>query len=151
MTLVATAESVIPSRFSDGRIMRVQRQGVVQRDGVARSRSAVQMECASSHASRHGGRLRLTRRGRAVVLVAAALCLLLVGFGRMGAQASGTHAPREVVVHTVVSGETVWAIAQSVTAQGADVRDTIVTIGELNGMSDSHIEPGETLILPKAS
>ncbi len=94
------------------------------------------------------GRLRLTRRGRLVVWAVVALCLVVMGLGRMGAQATGANAPREVLVHTVVSGETVWDIARAVTAPGDDVRDTIVAIGELNDMDDPHIEPGQTLVLP---
>lgn len=95
------------------------------------------------------GPLRLTRRGRIVVVVAALVALLaaLVALGpSVIATADGSAAsPRTVTVHP---GETLWDIAGRVNPDG-DVRDTIDDIAELNGVSDAgSLEIGTELSVP---
>jgi hypothetical protein len=94
------------------------------------------------------GRLRLTARGRAVVvglvvLVGAVLML------RAPLAAAGPALPG-VPVHavTVSSGETLWGLASSVTGPGEDVRDVLDRIVELNALSDSTVHPGQQLLVP---
>jgi len=95
-----------------------------------------------------GGHVRLTQRGRLTIfLTAVAVCLLAV-FGHAAASADAPSAPTEVSVHVVVSGETLWSVARSMTPAGSDVRDTIIQIQELNGISGSDLAIGQQLLLP---
>ena len=94
------------------------------------------------------GVLRLTRRGRVVLL------LLLVGLAfvafstaRTATQAgTGPAAPatRYVTVHP---GETLWQIARSV-APADDPRDTVDRIRDLNGLDTTVVQAGQRLVVP---
>jgi len=91
--------------------------------------------------------LRLTRRGRVVLVLLAALVLVLAA--RVGvAVASGPGEPVEVRVHVVSSGETLWGLAQGVAAPGEDLRDVVSRLVELNGLSSSGVQAGQKLLLP---
>ena len=82
---------------------------------------------------------------RVVVLLTvavAALFLLLAGQVDAGDSAVLTQE------HVVRSGETLWEIAGSHTADGADVRDTVDDIKAINVLDDSTIFPGDRLIIP---
>jgi nucleoid-associated protein YgaU len=93
--------------------------------------------------------LRLTRRGRVVVLIVVLLAAL-GAFATWGAPAASTdvvHHPKTVTV-IVSPGETVWDIAQRVAPQ-ADTRSTVAEIEELNSLSDAgSIRVGEPLYVP---
>lgn len=91
--------------------------------------------------------LRLTRRGRAVLVL---LGLLVVVAGVLGGQAvaDGPERAVEVVTHAVQSGETLWQIAAGVTAPGEDVRDVVAELQELNGLADGSLVAGQVLLLP---
>jgi nucleoid-associated protein YgaU len=93
--------------------------------------------------------LRLTRRGRAVVVVGA----LLLGSGALfSAQAAQAEAPVSSVAvsaHTVRSGDTLWSVASTVAGPGEDVRDVVAEIIRLNGMSDSSLTVGQMLLIPE--
>ena len=95
------------------------------------------------------GPLRLTRRGRVVVVCAALLVLLgaLVALGpSVLATADGDDRTRTVTVHP---GETLWDIAGRVNPDG-DVRDTVEDISELNGISDAGaLQIGAELSVPR--
>jgi LysM domain len=97
--------------------------------------------------------VRLTRRGRAV-LVTVAAAMLLAGFwitaGRgqeAGASLPGAAPaqPRE----TVIAGDrdTLWAIAVR-TRPGVDPRITVQRLIDINELNDGIIQPGQRLILP---
>lgn len=98
------------------------------------------------------GPVRLTRRGR-VVLVALAATLLLVGFwvtaGR-GQEAGASPSvapsrPREAVI--AGDHDTLWAIAVR-TRPEVDPRITVQRLIDINGLDDGVIQPGQRLTLP---
>ncbi len=93
--------------------------------------------------------VRLTRRGRAVVVllvVAAALCL----FAARGGPAVSTdvvHHPKTSSV-VVSPGETVWDIARRA-APGSDPRQVVSEIENLNSLTDpGAIRVGQPLFVP---
>ena len=96
----------------------------------------------------HPGRLRLTRRGRIVVVALfVVLCFVAFSLGRTSSQAS-THPGRPATrAVTVEPGETLWQIAKAV-EPGADPRDTVDRIRELNGLSSAPVQAGQRLIVP---
>ncbi|HWL37669.1 MAG TPA: LysM peptidoglycan-binding domain-containing protein [Frankiaceae bacterium] len=103
---------------------------------------------SSPSTERSPERLRLTRRGRLLLLLTFAT-LLLVAFslGRTSADAGSSPAvPRPVTV--VQPGETLWAIARRV-APGTDPRATIARLTELNDLGARPIVAGQRLVLPR--
>lgn len=99
-------------------------------------------------------RLRLTRRGRAVVRLAVLLLGLLVtavvvlGSGRV-ARADESATPVPVAYHVVQPGESLWQIAGRV-APGEDRRDTVARIVELNALESGSLEAGRRIAVPVA-
>ncbi|GAA2413553.1 hypothetical protein GCM10010191_24170 [Actinomadura vinacea] len=117
---------------------------------------------AGSLNGRHSGRkateppLRLTRRGRAVLIgfIAAVLLVLFWLTAALGANAGGAGggAPPEGASgrgETVVvePGETLWDIARRDDPEG-DPRVTVRRIADLNGLSDAIVQPGQHLRMP---
>ena len=97
--------------------------------------------------------VRLTARGRLALLVASSVFLLLVVLfsGQLSADA-GTSAGqqgRATGVVVVQPGETLWQIAREVAPQ-ADPRETVALIRSLNGLDDSSIEAGQSIVVPMA-
>ena len=94
---------------------------------------------------------RLTRRGRAVVVLVVALLLLLAfSLGRVAPSASTSpqsRPPRQVVV--VQPGDTLWGIAVA-SAPAVDPRVTIERILDLNGLPGPAVRAGQSLVLPRA-
>jgi predicted metal-binding membrane protein len=93
--------------------------------------------------------LRLTRRGRAVVL---ALLVLLASLASAvlfttasRADEPVTGAPPTVVVE---SGDTLWDIAARV-MPGRDGDVAVAELRRLNGLRDSVLQPGEVLSVPR--
>ncbi|HEY3923550.1 MAG TPA: LysM peptidoglycan-binding domain-containing protein [Acidothermaceae bacterium] len=95
------------------------------------------------------GHIRLTRRGRLALLVAAVLCLL-VGFslGNTLSFTAGSISP-PAASHSIVvqPGQTLWGIATQV-APHADPRATIQQIIVLNHLPSTGVQVGETLAVP---
>jgi LysM repeat protein len=95
------------------------------------------------------GHIRLTRRGRLALLVAAVLCMLL-GFSLGSALSStaGTISP-PAASHSIVvqPGQTLWGIATQV-APRADPRATVQQIIVLNHLASTGVQAGETLAVP---
>lgn len=93
--------------------------------------------------------LRLTRRGRVVlVLLAMFLVAPMVTWGAT-AVASSPGEPTEVRVHAVQPGESLWGFAQEIAKPGEDVRHAVGRLQELNQMSSGTLRVGELLLLPK--
>ncbi|MCL3860152.1 LysM peptidoglycan-binding domain-containing protein [Actinotalea sp. K2] len=94
------------------------------------------------------GGLRLTARGRLVVicLTAAVVVAGMLGGGRAEAGAVGPGT--QVTTHTVVGGETLWGIARSVSAPGQDLRDAVDDLVALNGLSSSALRVGQQIVVP---
>lgn len=93
--------------------------------------------------------VRLTRRGRLVVLVACLLAALavsvLVGAHSTATREGGTPAPTSTVV--VGSGDTLWEIAAEV-AEPGEVRAMVHRIAKLNALSGSSLQVGQELAVP---
>ena len=124
---------------------------------------------ASWSADRAGGTVRLTARGRAllVVLLGVAVAILAVAVlfvvgARMAAadtaavvpEAGGPVQPGAVLAarglahpHVVVAGDTLWDLATALDP-AADPRVTIDRIQRLNGLAGSDLVIGRTLWLP---
>ena len=100
------------------------------------------------HVSAHP-RLRLTRRGRAVIAALVALPLVLafvlLALNEGGATAtSGAEAP---VTVTVQAGESLWSLAGSL-APAANPADVVADILAINSLDSASVQPGQILIVP---
>jgi LysM repeat protein len=64
--------------------------------------------------------------------------------------ANSVHAnnPIETVTHRVLSGDTLWDIANEHTAPGDDVRKTVRAIKQINELDGGMIHPGQHLFVP---
>jgi hypothetical protein len=117
--------------------------------------TAHEIECVRRGWTGPGGGVRLTRRGRLVLVVLAVLILLAglwmtAGHGaaagtakRHGASPSG----RAVEVVTVGARDTLWDIAAR-NRPAVDPRITVQRIIDLNALPDAIIQPGQRLALP---
>jgi len=97
-------------------------------------------------------RLRMTVRGRRVLVVLAAIPLAAgIGFAALSggsANASGeTVATASFETVTVLPGDTLWAIAQTV-APNVDPRDAMHEIQKLNALAGSSLQAGQQLAIP---
>jgi hypothetical protein len=98
--------------------------------------------------------LRLTRRGRIVVAVAAALVLAALSLVIAGtAQATNhplsSHAAQQGLAQvTVHPGQSLWSVAESADP-GADTRAVIQQIIELNGLAGNVVFAGQQLWVPR--
>lgn len=98
-------------------------------------------------------RLRLTRRGRVVITLAAGLPFALgAAFSALnGGDAVATADQRAVDFSyvTVESGQSLWAIAEQVAPQ-VDPREVVDDIIGLNGLDDAAVQPGQRIAVPVA-
>jgi hypothetical protein len=107
----------------------------------------------SPHAPRTThGHVRLTRRGRLVVLAFALLAVLAVGVllasGSVATDRPGTPEPTRVI--TVDAGQTLWDIAAGLAADG-DVRSMVDHIEHLNALDSGMLVAGQRLVVPVGS
>jgi LysM domain. len=117
-------------------------------------RRSVQAQGLSAQGSsaQASARLRITRRGKAVIAVLVATPLIVIaalfGPGALGAAAGtqGSHVRFDHV--TVAAGQSLWQIAETV-APGDDPRDVVSAIADLNGLTSSVVVPGERLAIPQ--
>ncbi|WP_219508336.1 LysM peptidoglycan-binding domain-containing protein [Nonomuraea ceibae] len=97
--------------------------------------------------------MRLTRRGRAVLVMGVAL-LSLAGFWLGTRAASMAEAepatPAQVGAPwiEVQRGDTIWTIADAMAGEGEDPMAIVAEIRRLNGLPDSLIRTGTKLYVP---
>ena len=114
-----------------------------------------QAQRARTAVSTSSSKLRLTTRGRVLLLVATILMLFtaVVVSGQFTAQATvnsdtaGQSGPAAAVV-VVQAGESLWSIAQQV-APNTDPREMVSRIRDLNGLADAVDTPGQALLVPQ--
>lgn len=98
--------------------------------------------------------LRLTRRGRAVlVLLLAGLLLAAISLGQQDTQAAGvvSEGAREPLPTTTVQrGDSLWSVAQRI-APDNDPREVIAQIRRLNDLESASLQVGQLLVLPVAA
>ena len=98
--------------------------------------------------------LRLTRRGRVVIAVAAALLVAALSLViAASAQATNHPLPSRVAQQhltqvTVRPGQSLWSVAENADP-GADTRAVIQQIVELNGLTGNVVFAGERLWVPR--
>ena len=96
-------------------------------------------------------RLRITRRGRAVLALLVAIPLAIgaavTGIGAIGAAAGTQGSTATFQYVTVDPGESLWQVADEV-APNADPRDVIAGIVSLNNLSSGDVQPGQRLAIP---
>ena len=113
--------------------------------------TATRGHMAWNAAPAHHPRLRITRRGRAVlaVLIAVPLAVAAVigGIGAVGATATDRTTSNSYSYVTVRSGESLWQLAEEI-APKADPRDVVADISDLNGLGSGVIQPGQRLAIP---
>jgi LysM repeat protein len=95
------------------------------------------------------GELRLTRRGRVVVVVLGMIVVFAVGLalavGSVASPESGADVPTTVI--TVGTGDTLWDIASDAAGDG-QVRDMITRIEHLNALESTSLVAGQQLRVP---
>jgi len=104
---------------------------------------------AASRRSPRSGSVRLTRRGRiVVVLVMVGLLLaLLAVFGPHSAATGDAGTPVRTRTVEVAPGDTLWGIA-SQAAEPGQVRDMVHQIEELNALSGPEVTVGQEIAVP---
>ena len=104
-------------------------------------------------AARRPGRVWLTRRGRLALFLAASsgLAGVVLATGQWADAAdagTGRSAGPATAVVVVQPGDSLWSIARSV-APGADPRETVLRLRELNGMAGAVVVPGQSIVVPR--
>jgi len=93
--------------------------------------------------------VRLTRRGRVVVVMLALMAVLAVGIvvaaGSVATDEAGTPEPTAVVM--VGPGDTLWDIA-SAAADDGNVASMIARISKLNALDSGMLVSGQRLLIP---
>lgn len=98
------------------------------------------------------GPLRLTRRGRGLLLIGlVALLLGAFSLGRVGSQAATTVPVQPVLQQTTVhEGESLWSVARRV-APGTDPREVVPQLRRLNHLDGAELQVGQQLLLPRTA
>ena len=131
------------------------------RDRAARGRPARDQVASDQAARSQAARakatdvpLRLTRRGRVVIAVAAAILMAAVSLLAAGAvQATSRSAPPRVAEQALARvvvrpGQSLWSVAERADP-GADTRQVIQQIVELNGLTGDAVVAGQWLWVPR--
>lgn len=95
-------------------------------------------------------RLRLTERGRSVLLalVALPIVLALLPFAINGGGATATlEAGQPLQVVVVQPGQSLWALAEQL-APSADPRDVIEELIAVNRLATADVQAGQQLVIP---
>jgi LysM repeat protein len=114
--------------------------------------STITFSSAAVLPARPATRLRLTARGRRVVLAVASVPLAVgIAFAAISggsAMASGEQtATATFATVTVMPGDTLWSIAEGI-APEADPRDVIGDITRLNLLRGGELQIGQELAIP---
>jgi LysM repeat protein len=111
--------------------------------------SAVTVGGFSTYSAPVRSHLRMTKRGRAVLLtlVATPVVIAALAFGINAGAAMGTSSSAPLAKITVVGGETLWGVAKEI-APNADPRDVIADVMSVNRLNSADIYPGERLSIP---
>lgn len=105
----------------------------------------------SARPGRPASHVRLTRRGRLVVLALGLLVMAAVGIMlAAGSAATKDAGSAQVEVLTVAPGDTLWDIASHAAAATGedDVADMVATIREMNALDSSMVYAGQELRVP---
>ncbi len=102
---------------------------------------------------RNDVRLRLTNRGRVVVIALVAMLVLagalLAGFfGGLPTASAGSESSMSYTTVTVEEGQNMWDIVAPHTPEGHDVRDYILLVQDVNDLESAVVHPGQVLSLP---
>ena len=93
--------------------------------------------------------LRLTRRGRIAVLLAAlltmAVLVVALGSSTIATGDAGDSVPTQTV--TVQPGDTLWKLATEANPNG-DIRQTVDDIMRLNSLPTAHLPMGSEIAVP---
>jgi hypothetical protein len=125
--------------------------GQTARDQTARAQAA---RGQAARAQRTDVPLRLTRRGRVVIAVAAAILVAAVSLITAGAVQAADHpAPPRVAEQNLARvvvrpGQSLWSVAEKADP-GADTRQVIQQIVELNGLTGDAVVAGQLLWVPR--
>lgn len=94
-------------------------------------------------------RLRLTRRGRAVIaaLVSLPLVMALVGLALNGGGATATTGESPVAIVTVEAGETLWGLAAEL-APEQPTADVVAQLIAMNELSNGALHAGQPIVVP---
>lgn len=92
--------------------------------------------------------LRLTARGRRVLIVLAFAAAVAIGGGLGVLFPAESTTPEQVQDVVVSQGESLWAIATSTAAPGQDVREVVEQIRMLNDLDGSAVVAGQRLSVP---
>lgn len=94
--------------------------------------------------------LRITRRGRVVLggLIAVPVLVFSLFLASSGAVAESTEATNDFEYVTVLLGDTLWTIAESVDPD-SDPRDVVAKIMNLNQLANAALQPGQELAIPR--
>lgn len=122
------------------------------RTATVRDRQAIDREArVAAVAAVRPAPLRLTRRGRLTVFLAA-LTLALLAAVALGATSAATDEPGSPASTRVVmigSGDTLWGVAEAV-AEPGETQAMVLRIMELNGLDDASVAPGQQVRVPTA-
>ncbi|HEY5320865.1 MAG TPA: LysM peptidoglycan-binding domain-containing protein [Galbitalea sp.] len=96
-----------------------------------------------------GAHLRMTSRGRAVLLtlVTAPLVVAALALSLNAGGATATDSAGVLKTVTVSSGESLWQVALTV-APNTDPREVIADIMSLNNLTSADVQPGQQLDIP---
>jgi hypothetical protein len=98
--------------------------------------------------------LRLTRRGRIVIAVAAALLVTVISLLAAGVAQATSHSPapraaRQNLLQVVVRpGQTLWSVAESADPD-QDTRVIVRQIIDLNSLGSATVSAGQQLWVPR--
>lgn len=101
-----------------------------------------------------GRRGRRPRPEARVVWLRAALCAAVVTLALLAAMGMGAGADEPeppAVAYVVAPSDTLWSIAAGHASPGSDLRELVAGIREANGMTDSNLRAGRTIVVPRGA